>query len=1081
MAHSDILNGNSKGFIDLRYSKKAMPQITTQNDALENLAKRLLGLNSFRPGLATALWGDPGIGKTFGVGRLLKQTPVTSAQVHANQSLRDILRALPRPKPISAWASVLLERLEHGETLSKVQQLELFGSFLDKLRPFVLHIDDLHEASFERTELILALAQKVLHLPGVGLIVTSRSKPLAPFETIRLEPLNRLQTAHLLEVEAAAPLPPDAQGWIFLRALGNPLFTLEYFRFLSRQGFLYNDGKRWRWHDPEREVVPVTVEALIERVLQSASQNPDLERLIGVKAILGFQASKTVLAEVLAVSLEKLHLLQSELEGRGILRHGEFAHPLYRELGLGNLAIESRRQLARHALGILETNDVEAAAHLVALAQLPAQTAIDLLQRAANSARAAGRPVQASRFLAEASAFGVGEVRASLAFQAAQGLRHSDVPQATRLAEIASSSGQFRGDAIFLIAELQAVQLQGVQAERNLDRLTPDEQASPLWIARRLQLRSIAGNHTGALEILDQHPHLLEHSDASTLHRVAVSLASLGRPEEAEQLLTPYFKENLSGSDQLVLLKAAGVVAYFKNDFERMDQLNQHVYQLAAEISDLRLMDAAVFNRALALEYLGRYVERMACLLEALSLCRELGDSTAYVIAQVAYAGALTDIGEFEQAEAMLLEAHTVLVRADNSVYLLDCESAFEKLYRDWRPAYGGILALKHAQAALECGKKSGNPRHELQGLAILGLAQSWAGDPRQALSIAKEGFLKLEQFNLPALSQQFLAVEASALIELGDPRAGGLLQNLELETHKLGDAIGAQMFGLELDRLENNVDRVQQRKAWFEQHGLQNGLKQIARLFPELGEATQSKASTSNVTLDVLGAIQIDLNGIKTPVKGQKRQELLAVLLEARIAGRTEVSKLELLDVLYPEGDEVRGSSSLKEVVRQVRSIFGQQTIQTTLKGYALGSLQSDAEIFLEHFDPELWRGSYLNGLVLERSDHQVRNAIHFALQTCISKLAGQPKEVIRLSKILLEADPYHLVTIRARLQALALNTPISSIDREYKSFKSRFLEVGESLPENWQAFVETNLLVETKNALAGVFALAGEQGFEP
>jgi hypothetical protein len=1040
-----------------------MPQssVTTQNDALQNLAKRLLGLNSFRPGLASVLWGDPGIGKTFAVGRLLEQTPLASAQVHASQSLRDLLRVLPRPEQIPAWASALLERLEAGETLSKMQQLELLSTFLDKLSPFVLQLEDLHEASFERTELILALAQKVLHLPGVGLIVTSRSKPPPPFEAIRLEPLNRSQTAQLLEVEAAAPLPPEAQAWVFLRALGNPLFTLEYFRFLSRQGFLYNDSKRWRWRDPEREIVPVTVEALIERVLQSATQNLNLERLIGVKAMLGFQAPNAVLAEVLAVNLQELQALQTQLEGRGILRRGEFAHPLYRELGLNNLGTESRRQLARHALEILEIRDVEAAARLVALAELPAETAIDLLQRAANSARAANRPVQASRFLAEASALSVGEIRASLAFQAALGLRHSDLPQATRLAEIASSSSQFRGDAIFLIAELQAVQLQGAQAERNLERLTPTEQASPLWLARRLQLRSIAGHHTLALEILEQHPKLLQNADANTLHRVAVSLASLGRPEQAEQLLSPYLEQDLSRDDQLVLFKAAGVVAYFKNDFERMDQLNQRVYQLAAEISDLRLMDAAVFNRALALEYLGRYRERMDCLLEALSICRELGDSTAYVIAQVAYAGALTDHSEFEQAEAMLLEAHAVLARTDGNVYVLDCESAFEKLYRDWRPAYGGILALKHAQAAFECGKKSGNPRHELQGLAILGLAQSWAGDPKQALQIAEEGFLKLEQFNLPTLSQQFLAVEAAALVQLGDPRAAGLLQNLELEAQKLGDAIGAQMFGLELDRLTNNFDQVKQRKAWFEQHGLQNGLKQIERLFPELEQATQPKAPSSNATLEVLGAIQIDLDGIKTLVKGQKRQELLAVLLEARIAGRSEVSKLELLDVLYPDADEVRGASSLKEVVRQVRSIFGQQTIQTTLKGYALGSLQSDAEVFLEHFDTQLWRGPYLNGLMLERSDDQVRNAIHFALQSRISKLAGQPKEVIRLSKILLEVDPYDLVTIRARLQALVLSTPPLSINREYDSFKSRFLEVGEHLPPTWQALLEANLLV--------------------
>jgi hypothetical protein len=145
---------------------------------------------------------------------------------------------------------------------------------------------------------------------------------------------------------------------------------------------------------------------------------------------------------------------------------------------------------------------------------------------------------------------------------------------------------------------------------------------------------------------------------------------------------------------------------------------------------------------------------------------------------------------------------------------------------------------------------------------------------------------------------------------------------------------------------------------------------------------------------------------------------------------------------------------------VRQVRSIFGQQTIQTTLKGYALGSLQSDAETFLEHFDTQLWHGYYLNGLMLEHNDDQVRNAIHFALRECLLNIASQPKEVIRLSKILLEVDPYDLVTIRARFQALVLNTPISSINREYDGFKNRFLEVGEHLPESWQAFLESNVL---------------------
>lgn len=1031
------------------------------SNQLQHVSRRLTGLSTFRPGLVLGLWGDPGIGKTFSVRRLLEHAPLEHVQVHATLGLHEMLRALPRPKQIPAWANALLERLERGETLSKPQQLEVFSTILAELSPVVLHLEDLHEAGAARLELILALAQKVLHLPGVGLIVTSRSKPPPPFEAIRLEPLSRLASEQLLEAETAAPLPPEALNWVFARSLGNPLFTLEYFRFLARQGFLYNDGKRWRWRDPTHELVPVTVEALIERVLQSANQNPELERLIGAKAILGVQTPDAVLAKVLGISTEALNRWQNELEGHGILRQHEFAHPLYRELGLGHLNPEARRQLALRALEVLETNDVQAAARLVALAELQPELALDLLQRAAKSAQASGRPVQAARFLAEASTFSSDETSSSLALQAAQGLRHSDVPEAQRLAEIATASENLRSDAIFLIAELQAVQLQGSDAERSLERLQPAEQSSLLWLARRLQLRSIAGNHTGALELLQQHPNLLEQGDISTLHRVAVSLASLGRTEEAQALLQPKLEQVLSQADQLVLFKAAGVVAYFNNDFEGMEKLNQQVYDLAAKTSDLRLMDAAVFNRALALEYLGRYTERMNCLEQALSICRELGDSTAYVIAQVAYAGTLTDLGEYEQAEAMLLEAYGVLLRTDASVYFLDCESAFEKLYRDWRPPYGGILALKHGQAALECGKKSGNPRLELQGLAILGLAQSWAGDPQQALNIAQEGLVQLEQHKLPALEQQFRTVKAYALIGLGQSeQASHLLQTLELEAQTMGDAIGEHMLGLELDRITGNFERVLERFAWFEQHALQNGVNLAKRLFPELEQQPKLKLPRASTRLEVLGTVQIKLDGVTTPVRGRKRQELLAVLLEARIAGRNEASKLELLDVLYPDTDEIRGQAALKEVVHQVRSIFGQNIIQTSLSGYTLGNIQSDAEEFFEHFETTLWRGAYLNGLSLDHQDDAVRSAIHLALRTRLQQLTDQPKEVIRLSKILLEIEPYDLAILRMRFEALAFSAPTSSINREYTAVKHRFLEVGEHLPTSWQTFLETDLI---------------------
>jgi two-component SAPR family response regulator len=109
--------------------------------------------------------------------------------------------------------------------------------------------------------------------------------------------------------------------------------------------------------------------------------------------------------------------------------------------------------------------------------------------------------------------------------------------------------------------------------------------------------------------------------------------------------------------------------------------------------------------------------------------------------------------------------------------------------------------------------------------------------------------------------------------------------------------------------------------------------------------------------------------------VRGQKRRELLALLLESKLAGRREVSKLDLLENLYPSINELQASTALKDLVYALRELHGPAYIQTTDGGYALGDVGSDAEAFLQSGDTRLWRGSYLEGLSLE-GDATVREA---------------------------------------------------------------------------------------------------------
>ena len=198
---------------------------------------------------------------------------------------------------------------------------------------------------------------------------------------------------------------------------------------------------------------------------------------------------------------------------------------------------------------------------------------------------------------------------------------------------------------------------------------------------------------------------------------------------------------------------------------------------------------------------------------------------------------------------------------------------------------------------------------------------------------------------------------------------------------------------------------------------------------------------------------MQISGAGLVSVVKGQKRKELLAILLEARIMGRKEVKTLELIDALYPNSPEEEAMVSLRQTVFKTRAAHGAATIRTTANGYALGSISSDAEEFLATKNTTLWRGTYLDGLgTLE----EIREMLVVACQNHSQHLLEtNPKEVARVTRILLETDPYDLVTLKLACKALRLDNNHRTLQRLYSDTRAKLLEVGEVLPEGWQDFV--------------------------
>lgn len=175
------------------------------------------------------------------------------------------------------------------------------------------------------------------------------------------------------------------------------------------------------------------------------------------------------------------------------------------------------------------------------------------------------------------------------------------------------------------------------------------------------------------------------------------------------------------------------------------------------------------------------------------------------------------------------------------------------------------------------------------------------------------------------------------------------------------------------------------------------NGVNIAKRYFPKLADIKEvATPAKNNVRLEVLGSFQAGGDKV-TPIRGRKRQEFLALLLEARISGRSEVSRLILFDTLYSDEDELKAGSSLKSLVNSLRDSVGKNSITTTTNGYALGHCTSDAELFLQTPDTTLWRGLYLEGLEAS-NESTVRDSLYLSLfETTKALLETNPNEAAR------------------------------------------------------------------------------------
>ncbi|MFD1733951.1 hypothetical protein ACFSC4_26300 [Deinococcus malanensis] len=109
--------------------------MTRREELVHQVTRRLGALSARRGGLALALWGEAGIGKSWVAAEILRALPLRSAEVHASVSVATLIGTLPRPARLPTWTQEALGRLEHGDALGQEVAGDALSSLLSELAP----------------------------------------------------------------------------------------------------------------------------------------------------------------------------------------------------------------------------------------------------------------------------------------------------------------------------------------------------------------------------------------------------------------------------------------------------------------------------------------------------------------------------------------------------------------------------------------------------------------------------------------------------------------------------------------------------------------------------------------------------------------------------------------------------------------------------------------------------------------------------------------------------------------------------------------------------------------------------------
>jgi tetratricopeptide (TPR) repeat protein len=1028
----------------------------------EALQKCLSSLELKRSGVVLGLVGAPGIGKSHTAVQTLKSLNLPCLKIQANASDAMVARAWLEVLEFQAvslpsWATGLLERLNASEILKAEAVSQVCVTLMQAFAPFALLIEDAHEANEIQLERWVLLARSISK--NTALILTSRNALPEVFKVLQLETLSTSDMTVLLEQTVGSSVPEVVVDWIFARSEGNPLFSIEYLRDLQRHGSLSWQDGQCQWKSPEKALIPNTIEALIEQVLEGLP-NPEARAALDAWAMLSEKTEHPSSLWSVAAGLpdDQLQITRTELEQFGILHGENFTHPLFREITLKQLSQVQRRDIARRLLGLLEHSDPLQAVQFVKQASWSIERT-SALYCAAMTLETDG--LRLARLKAAALEFAVTDERFRLALEAAQVIQGMDLTEASRLSELAYNLKPRDLEAVSFRSQMLVLQGQIQRAKDLLEGIEPTDADSHRieWCLKWCELLIKAQDLAGAWEFYQANPVMNQQLPVKLQDSLMRSLIQQRDFDQAETWLQQLeSRTDLNLEEQVRVISGRGVLLGEYGKIEAAAQAAQRAYALVEHLPNSVLKRTMLLNRGILFNWIGQYEKAEQDYGFSRQLMLEAGEVLQAATAQVNICNNWVDQGLYAKAERGFLEARATLEAHESWRYLTECEMFLVRLYHAWQPVHGSVLVLKHAKAAVDCARK-------LRLKAFL-------------ISALFRGFLSEIVFGQLEQAQRFCA-ELQELCHMDDrvylwQWAHGLLLERQGETTLALASLQAaivtradpdnddtQLIQLEMTRVRGDLPAARIALETFQARGFLVGASLCLHYFPELNPSVLSLATTSKaVRMNVLGTLQIIQEGTELPLRGAKRKLLVALLLEAHLAGQPEARSVDLGEALYPNANDDEAKAAVKQLVFQLRAQIGADRVLTTTNGYALHGVQCDAQIFLETGDPDLWRGAYLTDV--SGIEGHVLETVHEALYSQLKRRAEallnhEPVQSARLARILIEAEPFDTDALALALRALQAQGSYGSISRIYKRSQETWLEVGERLPERWTDFLGT------------------------